>query len=246
MDIIRPLVSIVIISVLSTLIITVIFFVWKDRKILDYLNYFVALSVGMLFANSFLHLLPETYEHAGHDPKIGIATLAGVLVFYAFENFFHWRHEHDPSHEHPVGYMNFFSDAIHKVMDGVIITTAYSIEIQLGNATAVAILFHEIPQRIGNFGVMLKASFSPPKALWFSFIASLFSIGGVLAVYFSRDLIQSAHNIIIPFIAGMFIYIAGTDLMPQLHRDINTTKSVIQFLFLIIGMAIIALFSSGH
>jgi zinc and cadmium transporter len=246
MDIIRPLVSIVMISLLSTLIITGVFFVWKDRKILNYLNYFVALSVGMLFANSFLHLLPEAYEHADHDPKIGFAALLGILGFFAFENFFHWRHEHDPSHEHPVGYMNFVSDAIHKIMDGVIITTAYSMDAQLGNATTVAILFHEIPQRIGNFGVLLKASFSPLKALWFSFIASLFSIGGVLAVYFSRDLIQSAHNVIISFIAGMFIYIAGTDLMPQLHRDINTTKSVLQFLFLIMGMMIIALFSANH
>ncbi len=246
MDIIRPLVSIVMISVLSTLIITGVFFVWKGRKILNYLNYFVALSVGMLFANSFLHLLPEAYEHADHDPKIGMAALAGIVGFYAFENFFHWRHEHNPSHEHPVGYMNFASDAIHKIMDGVIITTAYSLGAELGNATTVAILFHEIPQRIGNFGVMLKASFSPLKALWFSFIASFFSIGGVLAVYFSREFIQSAHHIIISFIAGMFIYIAGTDLMPQLHRDINTKKSFFQFIFLILGMWIIASFSTNH
>ena len=150
------LVSVLIISFLS--LIGAITLSLKREKLNHVLLYFISFSAGALFGDALIHLLPEAVKESGFSLNISLYILLGIIISFIVEKIIHWRHCHiqTKEHVHPFALMNLFGDAVHNLLDGVIIGASYIAGIPLGIATTLAVIFHEIPQEIGDFGVLLK------------------------------------------------------------------------------------------
>jgi zinc and cadmium transporter len=205
----------------------------------------VSFSVGGLFGDVFIHLLPDVFKES-KTILPGIYILSGILFSFVMEKFIHWRHCHAPEskqHHHQLAYMNLIGDAMHNFIDGLVIAGSYFISIPAGVATTLAVTFHEIPHEFGNFGVLVYGGFSKFKALMFNLLTALTSIlGAVLGIILGNA--GAATTFLVPFAAGNLIYIAGTDLIPELHKtscdNFKFSDSAIQLFFMILGIAIMA------
>ncbi len=215
----------------------------KERALHRFLTYMVSFSTGALFADAFVHLLPEIVEEYGFTLKISLFVLAGILFSFIIEKFIHWRHchhtEHEQGHIHSFAYMNLFGDGVHNFIDGLIIGASYLVSIPVGIATTLAVVLHEIPQEIGDFGVLLHGGFSKKKAIFFNFLTALTAIIGAIIALTLGSYSEHLTLFLIPFAAGSFIYIAGSDLIPELHKETNTKKSILQLFALILGALVI-------
>jgi len=203
----------------------------------------VSFSTGALFADAFVHLLPEIAEETGFTLRISTYILSGILFSFVIEKFIHWRHCHHPEHidhkVHSFAYMNLFGDSIHNFIDGMIIGASYLVSIPVGIATTLAVVLHEIPQEIGDFGVLLHGGFKKRKAMLFNFFTALTAILGAIMSLLIGSFSGHLTTFLIPFAAGSFIYIAGSDLIPELHKETDTKKSLLQLVALIAGALII-------
>ena len=186
--------------------------------------------------------LPLLFEYL---ELLSIFVLVGISVTFIIEKFLWWRHCHIPtSHEHPhsFAYMNLFGDAIHNFIDGLIIGGSYLLNSSLGIATTLAIIFHEIPQEIGDFGVLIYGGFKKSKALLFNFLTALTTLIGVILALTLGSLLQEMTQYILLFSAGNFIYIAGSDLIPELRQEKPVfLKSVLQLISFVLGFLIMLL-----
>ncbi|MEM0057777.1 MAG: ZIP family metal transporter [Candidatus Bathyarchaeia archaeon] len=206
----------------------------------------VGFASGTLIGGAFLHLLPESLETVNDAVTVFFYVIAGIVVFFALEKFFFWRHCHEKGcPTHSFVYLNLIGDGIHNFIDGMIIAATYIVSAasgsyQLGFATTVAVILHEIPQELGDFGVLIYGGLSRRKALAFNFISAITAVIGALATYFLAYM-QSIETILVPFAAGGFIYIAATDLMPELHKKAHAKESIIQFLVILLGIGLMAL-----
>lgn len=227
----------IIVSLIS--LIGVISLPFKKESLKNFLIYFVSFSAGALFGDVFFHLLPEIAEE-GFNISISLTILFGIITSFTIEKIICWRHCHLPitrSHIHSFAYMNLFGDFIHNFIDGLTIGASYLISPVTGHATALAVIFHEIPQEIGDFGVLLHGGFEKSKALLVNFLTSLSAIVGVLVVFFLFAKLNLT-NFLIPFAAGNFIYIAGSDLIPELHKETELKKGMIQLVTFIFGLIV--------
>ena len=157
------------------------------------------------------------------------------------EKFFRWRHCHHSTseiHIHPFVPMNIFGDAMHNFIDGVLIAISYSTSIPLGIATTVAVLFHEIPQEISDYSILIKGGFSVKKAILVNCISASMAIFGALIALQMGKSIAGLTAALIPLPAGGFLYIAGSDLIPELHHNTEIKKSFLQLMMLISGVAV--------
>ena len=212
-----------------------------QEKILNYVVILlVSFSSGSLFGNAFIHLLPETVARNGFTVWVSIYTLSGIAGCFVVEKFVHWRHVHSPAHEEveAFAYMNLLGDAVHNFLDGVVIVSAYALDIAVGVATTIAILFHEIPQEMGDFGVLVHGGLSRKKALFFNFVTALTALIGALLTMVLINFSQQLTVFLIPFSAGTFIYIAGSDLIPQLHKENEIRESLLQLVFFSLGISV--------
>jgi len=201
----------------------------------------VSFSTGALLGNVFLHLIPEFVEER---PENLIWVLVGILASFIIEKFIHWRHCHDlecATHIHPVGPLVIIGDAVHNVLDGILIATAYLVSIPVGISTTIAVLLHEIPQELGDFAVLIHSGMSKGKALLFNFFSALTAFFGVLLVLVLAQSIANIEMILLPLAAGNFLYIAGSDLIPELHKDTRLKGAAIQLSMMIVGIGIISL-----
>src|SRR3989344_1270030 len=149
--------------------------------------YFVSFSVGALLGDVFIHLLPEIVEENGFGLNISMYILLGILVSFVMEKIIHWRHCHHPTakkHPHPFAVMNLIGDFVHNFIDGLIIGASYIISIPVGIATTIAVVLHEIPQEIGDFGILIHGGFSKGKALFLNFVTALSSVLGAVISFF--------------------------------------------------------------
>ena len=211
----------------------------------------VSLAAGTLFGDAFLHLIPEAYEHSEHSPFVPILVLFGIIMFFIIEKFVHWHHCHDldcSSHTKHLAPMNLIGDAIHNLIDGMLIAASYSVDIQLGIVTTIAVIFHEIPQEIGDFGVLIYSGMEIKRALFMNFLSALTAVLGALIILIIGHFAYDLSHMLIPITAGGFIYIAGSDLIPELHNtNYDLRKSLYQFLMLMLGMSIMYVFTFvGH
>jgi len=234
-------------SILSVIIVSLISLVGlftisiKIEKLKNYLLYLVSFSAGALLGGAFLHLLPEIVEEIGFTTEISLLLIGGILFSFMTEKFIRWRHCHIPTsddHPHPIATMNLVGDAVHNFMDGLIIAGSYLVSIQAGIATTMAVVFHEIPQEIGDFGVLLHAGYSRKKALIFNFLSALTAVLGAIVALVLSSLIENITHFIVPFAAGMFVYISCSDLIPELQTELNVKKSVFQVVAFILGVGI--------
>jgi zinc and cadmium transporter len=234
--------SVTAISLISLIAIFALYL--KEENLKKFLTYMVSFSTGALFGGAFFHLLPEITNNIGFTPLVSTYVLSGVLFSFVVEKFVHWRHCHNPKHihekVHTFAYMNLFGDGIHNFIDGLIIGASYLINIPTGIATTIAVILHEIPQEIGDFGVLLQGGFNRKKALFFNFLTALTALVGVIIALIIGSYSEHMTVFLVPFAAGSFIYIAGADLIPELHKEKNTRKSFWQLISLILGILVIA------
>lgn len=203
--------------------------------------FLVSLSAGTLLGDSFLHLLPEAVEK-NNGQKTWLWLIAGVLFFFILEKVIHWRHCHLPTtedHPHPFGLMNLVGDGLHNFLDGIIIAGSFLVSVNLGIATTIAVIAHEIPQEVGDFGVLIHAGFSRIKALLLNLLSASLAFLGALLALIIGGVMENFTNFIIPFTAGTFIYIATSDLFPELKKDCTKLhQAFLQLTSIIIGIGL--------
>ncbi len=198
----------------------------------------VSFAAGALIGDAFIHLLPEAVESAGFTLNISLYVLIGIAFSFIIEKIIHWHHYHTHEFEeaHPFVYVNLIGDGVHNFVDGIIIAVSYIVSIPLGIATTIAVFFHEIPQEIGDYAILRHGGFSNRKALLMNFITALSSAVGVIAAFLLYSFSEGILAFLIPFAAGNFIYIASTDLFPELHKETRLLKSLVQLVAFGIGI----------
>ena len=217
----------------------------------------VSLSVGLMLATSLLHALPEAFDSTASPRSLFATLLAGLLAFFVLEKLAIMRHshhhEHDGHHHHhghdkseagKAGWMILVGDGMHNFTDGILIAAAFLADPKLGLVTGLAIIAHEIPQEIGDFIVLLNAGFSRTRAYIYNLLCSLLSIAGGLLGYYFLDRASSLIPYVLVFASSGFIYIAVSDLMPQMQRRATLRESVPQVLLIATGVAIVVFFTS--
>lgn len=230
------LISVTIVSLLSLLGLVV--FPFSEEKIKDFLIWAVAFAAGTLLGDAFLHLIPEAYD-SGTKIGASLSILGGIAIFFILEKFIHWHHCHDIECEdrpHAFSYVIIIGDAVHNFIDGMIIAGSYLVNIPLGIATTLAVVFHEIPHEVGDFAAMLYGGFDKKKALKYNFIAGLVAILGAVSVLLLSGMISGMETFLVPFAAGGFIYIAIADIIPELHKTYKPVQSTLQFVFMGAGV----------
>jgi len=214
----------------------------KIENLKKILMYLISFSAGALIGDAFIHLIPEVVEESGgFSLTVSLYVISGLVVSFIIEKFIHFRHCHMPitkEHKHPFAWMNLFGDSIHNFIDGLIIGAAYLVNIPVGIATTIAVILHEIPQEIGDFGVLVHGGFSVKKAVFLNFVTALTAVLGTVIVLVFGNISESLSLFLVPFAAGNFIYIASTDLIPELHKETAIHKSTIQLVFFILGVGI--------
>jgi zinc and cadmium transporter len=162
------------------------------------------------------------------------------MGFFVLEKVLHWHHAHLPSEEvlHPVAVTNLIGDGLHNFVDGTIIAGSFLVSPQLGLATAIAVAVHEIPQELGDFAILIHAGLKPHRALALNFASSLAAVAGAVGLLAASSVVEGLSDVLVPFTAGGFVYIASTDLLPELHREPEARKSLVQLVGLIAGIAV--------
>jgi zinc and cadmium transporter len=214
----------------------------REKLLRNILIVLVAFAAGALLGDAFLHLLPETVEVKGEfGVSTSFAVLAGVSSFFVLEKGLHWHHSHIGHDEtvHPVAVTNLMGDGLHNFLDGAIIASSFAASPELGIATAIAVALHEIPQELGDFGILVHSGLKPRKALALNFATGLAAVAGAVATLAFAP-VEAIEQAMVPFTAGAFIYIASTDLMPEIHKEPEPLKSVIQLLAFGCGVGIMA------
>lgn len=212
-----------------------------EAKLKRIIFFMVSLAVGGLFGDAFIHLLPESFERLASKLQASVLVLAGIFAFFALEKFLLWRHQHvlESDHAiHPVGYMNLLADGAHNFIDGAIIGASYVVSLHVGIATTLAVIFHEIPHELGNFFVLLYAGFTKRKALFFNFISAVFAILGTVLSVLVGSRVGDFSSVMLPLAAGGFIYIAGSDLVPELNKESTLGKSLVQMVAIGLGVGL--------
>jgi zinc and cadmium transporter len=201
----------------------------------------VSLSGGTLLGGAFIHLIPEGMEQMEPD-KFFLWVLAALILYLLIEKLLHWRHCHKTgghceAHK-MVGYMNLIGDSVHNFIDGLIIATTFLVSIPLGITTAIAIALHEIPQEIGDFGVLLYSGFTKKKALTLNFLVALMAVLGGLVGWSLSHYVDNLQAYFLPIAAGGFIYIAVSDLLPEMRKETKLGKFLINLLVMLAGVGL--------
>jgi zinc and cadmium transporter len=217
-----------VISVLS--LVGIVTFFINHKTVAKTALLLVAFSTGALIGGAFLHLLPEAIEISGSFTPF-IYLILGISIFFVLERFLKWHHCHkdDECKIHTFTYMSLIGDGLHNFIDGLIIISAFAISKEAGIATTIAVAAHELPQELGDFGVLIHGGFSKTKALFWNFISSLTAIIGAVVGYLLINSFHDVTSLLLPFAAGGFIYIAMSDLIPELHNEPKMSKSICNF-----------------
>ncbi len=204
----------------------------------------VSLSAGTMLGAAFLHLFPESVESMDAQLVFQLA-LVSFIGFFLLERFLHWRHCHDENHltRHTIGYMNLLGDGIHNFIDGLLIAASFAAGDSLGIVAVLAIALHEIPQEIGDFGVLLHSGFNRNKALLANIAVSLTAVMGGVVGYFLSHSTEIFASYLVPVAAGGFIYIAGADLIPELKEGKTSKKTLATILMFVTGVVLMMLLS---
>jgi zinc and cadmium transporter len=201
----------------------------------------IGFSAGSLIGGAFLHLIPEALEKAQSE-TVFYYLILGIILFFSMEKYFYWRHCHNGVCDvHAFTYLNLIGDGLHNFIDGIVIAVSFTVSLKLGAVTTLAVIFHEIPQELGDFGVLVYGGFTKRRALFYNFLSALTAMAGAIIGYLISDIAAGFSNFILPFTAGGFIYIATSDLIPQLHRERDPKRSSLAFLAFLVGIIFMAL-----
>ena len=207
-----------------------------DRVVLP----LVAFSAGSMLGGAFFHMVPAGLQQMEPIPLFSWL-LGGFTTFFALEQFLHWHHCHRASAEckKPLGYLVLLGDGLHNLIGGFAVAGTFLIDIRLGITTWLAAAAHEIPQELGDFGVLVHSGWGRTKALLFNALsAATFLLGGLIAYGAS---LQMDVSFIVPFAAGNFIYIAASDLVPEVNKHHSPIVNSIHFLAFVAGIGLLLL-----
>ena len=216
------LTSLIFAFLISLLSVVGIIFVSFQSKTLNKLLFFIiSFSAGTLLGGAFFHLLPETLEKYNNLNSIFTFLVIGFVVFFALEKILRWHHCHNQeceSHKH-IGKLSLVGDFFHNIIDGIVIISAFSVDFKFGLSIVLAIAVHEIIQEIGDFGVLIYSGYTKARALVYNFISATSILIGVVLGHFLINNVNDLNKFLLPLAAGGFIYIASSDLIPQLHQE---------------------------
>lgn len=216
-----------------------LFLGFSKKRLKDIIFVLVAFSAGALLAGGLMHLLAESLDVLEENLAF-VILFAGFSVFFIMEKFFYWHHCHEGVCDiHPYTSLILIGDGIHNIIDGLVIAASFMVSLEFGIITTALIITHEIPQELGNFGILVYGGFNVKKALLLNLLAQLTCVlGGIIGYVLSG--VQGFVPYILPFAAGGFLYISASDLIPELHKEVNRRRSVLSFIFFLAGISFMA------
>lgn len=203
-----------------------------------FLIYLVSFSAGSLIGAAFFHLLPEAAGLTESPLRIYVYALTGFSLFFVLERVLRWHHCHGgecETHKH-LGWMNLIGDGFHNFIDGMVVFAAFAAGPALGVPVTLSIILHEVPQELGDFGVLIYAGFTKRRALLYNFLSACVALLGVLTAYFLYFYNELVSAFLLPFAAGGFIYIAASDLIPEIHKDERLSRAIWSYLLFIAAL----------
>lgn len=210
--------------------------------------FFVAFGVGALLGDAFIHLIPEAFgkNALGAPLSQSLRVLGGILLFFVVEKLI--RHGHEEPHVHhrilkierpELATVNLVGDAVHNFIDGLVIGGSYITSMKLGVSTTLAVLLHEIPHELGDFGILIHSGLSVRNAALLNLVsASVAILGTATALVIGTRAHEAAAQTLLPLTAGGFVYLAAADLIPELQRDKSVRALVVQTSLIAAGIAV--------
>lgn len=208
-------------------------------------HFLASFAAGTLLGTAFLDLLPEaSHEAEASRTNIFLWTLIGIIVFFLLERFIHWFHHHEEAHEHNKEAKStlpliIIGDTVHNFLDGVVISATFLVSIPLGIVTTWAVFAHEIPQEIGDFGLMLHKGLSRKMIIAVNILSAVVALLGAIITYLLGNILEAYIPIFLALTAGFFIYIAASDLIPEIHYEKSRKFAVVKSLLLLLGVILI-------
>ncbi len=234
----------IVVSILS--LVGIFSLLLKDEWLSKILNVLIGFAAGGLIGGAFLHLLPESLEQS-RDANVFLYVILGFILFFILEKYLHWRHCHkDNCSTHAFTYLNLIGDTVHNFSDGLVIGASFMVSIHFGIITTLVIIFHEIPQEIGDFGVLIYGGFDRFKALYYNFISGLACVLGTVVGFYLSARAANFLVFLLPITAGGFIYVAACDLIPELHKQTELKRTAFSFLAFLAGILFIMLARAIH
>lgn len=228
----------IVVSLLS--FVGVLFLGFNESLLKRLLTVLVGFASGSLLGSALFHMVPQALDEKLPIDTVSQLLVFGILLFFIMEKFLYWRHCHEKTcNVHMFAYLNLFGDSIHNFVDGMTMAAGFIVDISLGIATTLAVMLHEIPQEIGDFGVLVYGGLTKKRALTYNFLSAIIAIVGALVTYFAYAaslFVPQSMVLLIPFAAGGFIYIAATDLMPELHKKSGSKDSAFQLAAIVLGL----------
>jgi len=211
----------------------------------------VGFSAGTILGAVYFDLLPEAVELFENDIAF-IYIALGFVTFFFLERFIYWYHGHGDREDiedlpaipgrantREFVYLNLVGDAIHNFIDGLVIAASFISSTPVGVATTIAVIFHELPQEMGDYGILIYAGFNRKKALLLNFLVALTVVLGGVTSIFLIGVVEEVSGLLISLAAGGFIYLGASELIPELHQQKTLSRSVIQFIAFLLGMTLI-------
>jgi len=229
------LIATFIVSAISLVGVVFLFADWTERRAM----LFISFAAGVLLATAFLEMFPEAVARHQDDGNFFIATLAAMAGFFVLERFLLGFHTHEESHAIPSGYFVLIGSTVHNFIDGVVIGASFLVSPTLGFSTTLAVAAHEIPHEAADFGILLAAGFRRGTALLLNFISGLAAMLGAWWCFLFEGVVERHLPWFLAATAGMFIYIAASDLLPELHRS-HTHREWVYAAPFFVGVALIA------
>ena len=203
----------------------------------------LSLAAGTLIGDVFIHIIPEMYE-SNPGNGLGLLIILGIVAFFFMEKVLHWHHchhmdeEHDHKHHPIIAINNLVGDGLHNFIDGIVIGATFLVSMEIGIATTVAVILHEIPQELGDFGVLIHSGYSRKKALLLNLLSSLTAIVGTVLALTIGEALEQVELILLAVAAGGFVYIALVDLLPEIKHEVNLKKSLLELIVFVFGILI--------
>jgi zinc and cadmium transporter len=204
----------------------------------------ISFAAGSLIGDVFLHLLSEHIEEFGYEDKTVIGIFVGILIMLITEAWLHCSHdsvdelEHNHKENQVLAKLNIIGDGVHNFLDGVAIAASFLISPEVGVATTIAIILHEIPQEFADASILLYSGWARKRVLFMNFLTALSAVAGAIFVFIASSVIENLEQILVPVAAGQFIYIALADLMPEIHKKAGVKKYIVEIFMFVLGIFI--------